>query len=133
MHISSRYSLLCLHTFMLLVSNKDHCIVGNFSQGPNVFTTHDQNAKKKKTQKFEHVKFCVNFSIRGNFHTCILCASLAQSDDGTVSLFKTAHNVLPSPMGYLSTSVSQVMIKAVRGVINSSITQVQKLKRENFF
>ena len=58
----------------------------------------------------------------------VLCASLAQSDNDTVLLFKPADNVLPSPMGDLSSSISQVMIKVFRGVVNSLITLNAKYK-----
>jgi len=56
--------------------------------------------------------------------TCILCACLAHSDDGTVPLFQQADNVLYSPTGHLPTFVSPAMIKAANEAVREvALTQ----------
>ena len=54
-----------------------------------IFATHDQNTKIINHKNLTH-EFCVNFWTHGNFHTCVLCTSLAHSDDDTVPLFQTS-------------------------------------------
>ena len=72
--------------------------------------THDQNAKEPR--KFQHVNFCVKNWTRGNFRTCVLCAIVPL--DLTTALhryFKPADDILPSPTGDLSASISPATIK----------------------
>ena len=88
-------------------------IAGNFREVQifAIFATHDQNAKIR-TAKFQHLNFCVKNWTRGNFRTCVLCAII--SLDLMMALhryFKPAGDVLPSPTGDLSASVSPATIK----------------------
>ena len=62
---------------------------------------------KYKPQKFEHV----NFRTCGNCHTRVLCASLARSDYGTVTLFQSGRQHPTLSYRQLSSSVSPTMIK----------------------
>ena len=76
-----------------------------------IFATHDQNAKIR-TAKIQHVNFCVKNLTRENLRTCVLCAIV--SLDLMTALhhyFKPADDVLPSPTGDLSASVSPATIK----------------------
>ena len=53
----------------------------------------------------------MNLWTHGNFHTCILCTSLARSDNGTVSLFQSSRQHPTFSHGRFLSSVSPAMIK----------------------
>ena len=57
--------------------------------------------------------------------TCILCACLARSDNGTVPLFQQADNVLYSPTGHLQPLLaSPAMIKGANEAVRElALTQ----------
>ena len=97
--------------------------------------------RKYEEQKFQHVNFCVKNWTRRNFRTCVLCAIV--SLDLMTALhryFKPADDVLPSPTGDLSASVSPATIKgrgpkfalALNAKISSGGETGKIWTRENF-
>ena len=97
-----------------LHSNLRYRIVGNFREVQifAIFTTHDQNAKIRTTNKLKHVNIFVNIWSRGNFRMCVLCAVVLLNL--TMALYhypKPADDVILSLTGDLSSSVSLATIK----------------------